>query len=110
MCWTLAKAQALYKQVRLGMRNQVVLDYDRSESEHCLAERTNPSINASTMEYLQTVVFLMQKAALQADKILPKYMFSNDIKEFKNTKITKYVKRCEEHLKAFKQRSKLLGD
>lgn len=54
------------------------------------------------MEYLQTVVFLMQKAGLQADNILPKYMYSNDIREFKNSKINKYVKRCEEHLKAFK--------
>ena len=71
-------------------------------------DRLNPTLRANTVEYLQACALMLKKSLFISDQILPKYMFKDDIKEFKNSKIYKYLYSCELYIEGFTHRSRLL--
>ena len=48
---------------------------------------------------------MFKKCCVLADSVLSKYMFENDIREFKNSKILKFLYSCEVFIEGFTQRS-----
>jgi hypothetical protein len=71
-------------------------------------ERLNPSVRAATLEYLNACALMLKKSAIIADKILPRYMFREDIKEFKSSKIFKYLYTCEVYIEGFTRTAQIL--
>ena len=62
-----------------------------SSSDSLNNDRLNPSTRNKLLEYLRIAIKLLKKAVIMSEKILPHYMFSKDIEEFKNSKILKYL-------------------
>eukprot|EP00347_Sterkiella_histriomuscorum_P022854 403336902 len=62
-----------------------------SSSDSLNNERLNPATRNKLLDYLRVAIKLLKKAGLMSDKILPQYMFSRDIEEFKNSKILKHL-------------------
>ncbi len=55
------------------------------------SERCNPERKQKVIEWFQGAIKLLKKAATLSDRVLSQYMFPNDIREFKNCKIYKYL-------------------
>lgn len=64
-------------------------DFSSGDSLNC--DRLNPSTRSKILDYLRVSIKLFKRAVIMSDRILPKYMFSRDIEEFKNSKILKYL-------------------
>lgn len=65
--------------------------HDEYSSDSLNCERMNPTTRSKIINYLRGSIKLLKKSVLMSDKILPNYMFSRDIEEFKNSKILKYL-------------------
>lgn len=65
------------------------MDEYSSDSLNC--ERMNPTTRTKIIDYLRGSIKLLKKSVVMSDKILPQYMYSKDIEEFKNSKILKYL-------------------
>ena len=57
-------------------------------------DRFNHTQISQILRLLKTCIHLYKKSAIQSDQILPKYMFQNDIIEFKNEKILGKLREC----------------
>ena len=73
-------------------------------------DRFNNTQISQILRLLKTCIHLYKKTAMQSDQILPKYMFQNDIIEFKNEKILGKLRECTrlyQELNEFKLQSKV---
>jgi len=64
-----------------------LLDDDYSSGDSLNCERLNPSTRNRIFEFLKVCIKLLKKATILCDKVLPNYMFTKDVEEFKNSKI-----------------------
>lgn len=69
------------------MAIESVFEDDCSSSDSLNCERLNPVIRCKIFDYLKVSIKLLKKSVILSDKILPSYMFTKDIEEFKNSKI-----------------------
>ncbi len=79
-------------------------DDDFSSSDSLNSDRLNPSTRNKILDYLRISIKLFKRAAIMSDKILPNYMFSRDIEEFKNSKILKYLHQAFQVLEGLTER------
>jgi hypothetical protein len=80
---------------------------DDYTSDSLNSDRLNPTTRSKILDYLRGSIKLLKKSVVLCDKVLPNYMFSRDIEEFKNSKILKYLHEAFLMLEGLTERTKL---
>ncbi|CDW91252.1 hexosaminidase d [Stylonychia lemnae] len=78
-------------QDNMSIDTQELNDEESFSSDTMNCDRINPNTRQKLLDYLNVSIKLLKKSVLMADRILPQYMFTRDIQEFKNSKILKYL-------------------